>query len=60
MKLNVKFGEKDGKNFWDCCGVFFVNIDDSGNIMLINVKYSMFFDVEMVVFLCWDEDLVIE
>jgi hypothetical protein len=30
LKLNVKFGEKDGKNFWDRCGVLFVNSDDSG------------------------------
>ncbi len=32
LKLNVKSGEKDGKNFWDRCGVLFVNTDDSGNI----------------------------
>jgi hypothetical protein len=25
LKLNVKSGEKDGKNFWDRCGVLFVN-----------------------------------
>ncbi|MEP3330508.1 hypothetical protein [Sedimentitalea sp.] len=30
LKLNVKSGEKDGKNFWDRCGVLFVNTDDSG------------------------------
>lgn len=29
LKLNVKSGEKDGKNFWDRCGVLFVNTDDS-------------------------------
>jgi len=42
LKLNVKSGEKDGKNFWDRCGVLFVNTDDSGNITSINVKHSMF------------------
>jgi hypothetical protein len=28
LKLNVKSGEKDGKNFWARCGVLFVNTDD--------------------------------
>ena len=42
LKLNVKSGEKDGKNFWDRCGVLFVNTDDTGNITSINVKHSMF------------------
>jgi Type IV secretory system Conjugative DNA transfer len=28
LKLNVKTGEKDGKNFWDRYGVLFVNTDD--------------------------------
>ena len=41
LKLNVKSGEKDGKNFWDRCGVLFVNTDDSGNITSINVKHSV-------------------
>jgi hypothetical protein len=41
LKLNVKSGEKDGKNFWDRCGVLFVNTDDSGSITSINVKHSM-------------------
>jgi hypothetical protein len=50
LKLNVKSGEKDGKNFWDRCGVLFVNTDDSGKITSINVKHSMFPDVEMVAF----------
>jgi hypothetical protein len=50
LKLNVKSGEKDGKNFWDRCGVLFVNTDDTGNITSINVKHSMFPDVEMVAF----------
>ncbi|SHK51037.1 hypothetical protein SAMN05444000_13415 [Shimia gijangensis] len=47
LKLNVKSGEKDGKNFWDRCGVLFVNTDDRSNITSINVKHSMFPDVEM-------------
>ncbi|WP_050673786.1 hypothetical protein [Phaeobacter italicus] len=60
LKLNVKSGEKDGKNFWDRCGVLFVNTDDSGNITSINVKHSMFPDVEMVAFPRRDEDPVTE
>lgn len=60
LKLNVKSGEKDGKNFWDCCGVLFVNTDDSGNITSINVKQSMFPNVEMVAFPRRDEDPVTE
>lgn len=60
LKLNVKFGEKDGKNFWDRCGVLFVNTDDSGNITSINVKHSMFPDVEMVAFARRDDDPVTE
>ena len=50
LKLNVKSGEKDGKNFWDRCGVLFVSTDDNGNITSISVKHSMFPDVEMVAF----------
>ncbi|GAA3869403.1 hypothetical protein [Celeribacter arenosi] len=60
LKLNVKSGEKDGKNFWDHCGVFFVNTDDSGNTSSINVKHSMFRDVEMVAFPRRDDDPVTE
>ena len=60
LKLNVKSGEKDGKNFWDRCGVLFVNTADSGNITSINVKHSMFPDVEMVAFPRRDEDPVTE
>ncbi|UWR47867.1 hypothetical protein [Phaeobacter inhibens] len=60
LKLNVKSGEKDGKNFWDRCGVLFVNTDDSGNITSINVKHSMFPDVDMVAFPRRDEDPVTE
>ena len=29
LKLNVKTGEKDGKNYWDRCGVAFVHTDAS-------------------------------
>lgn len=50
LKLNVKSGEKDGKNFWDQCGVLFVNTDDAGVITSITVKHSMFPNVEMVAF----------
>ena len=51
LKLNVKAGEKDGTNFWDRCGVLFVNTDDAtGEIKSITVKHSMFPSVEMVAF----------
>ena len=50
LKLNVKSGEKDGKNFWNKCGVVFVNKDDAGNITSISVKHDMFPTVEMVAF----------
>ena len=51
LKLNVKTGEKDGTNYWDRCGVLFVNTDDvSGEIKSITVKHSMFPSVEMVAF----------
>ncbi|WP_162560355.1 hypothetical protein [Tritonibacter mobilis] len=50
MKLNVKTGEKEGKNFWDRCGVLFVTTDQAGNITSIKVKHNMFPDVEMVAF----------
>ena len=50
LKLNVKTGEKEGKNFWDRCGVLFVNTDDQGNITSINVKHNMFPGVDMVAF----------
>lgn len=46
LKLNVK----DGKNFWDRCGVVFVNTDDNGNITSLTVKHNMFPNVEMVAF----------
>ena len=50
LKLNVKSGEKDGKVFWDRCGVLFVSTNDAGEITAINVKHSMFPNVEMVAF----------
>ena len=50
LKLNVKSGEKDGKTFWDRCGVVFVNTDEQGNITSVNVKHSMFPNVDMVAF----------
>jgi hypothetical protein len=50
LKLNVKTGEKEGKTFWDRCGVLFVNTDEGGNITSIQVKHSMFPSVEMVAF----------
>ncbi len=50
LKLNVKAGEKDGKNFWNKCGVVFVNTDEQGNIASISVKHDMFPGVEMVAF----------
>lgn len=57
LKLNVKAGEKDGKNFWDRCGVLFVNTDDAtGEIKSITVKHSMFPGVEMVAFPKRDDD----
>lgn len=60
LNLNVKSGEKDGENFWDRCGFLFVNTDDSGNRTSINVKHSMFIDVEMVAFPRRDEEPVTE
>ena len=60
LKLNVKSGEKDGKNFWDRCGVLFVNTNDSGNITSINVKHSMFPDVDMVAFPRMREDPTVD
>lgn len=60
LKLNVKSGKKEGKKFWDRCGVLFVNTDEGGNITSINVKHSMFPDVEMVAFLRRNDDHVTE
>ena len=56
LKLNVKSGEKDGKNFWDRCGVCFVNTVEDGNITSIQVRHSMFPNVEMVAFPQRDKD----
>jgi len=50
MKLNIKTGEKEGKNFWNQCGVLFVHTDDAGNITSITVKHDMSPNVEMVAF----------
>ena len=50
FKLNVKTGEKDGKAFWDRCGVVFVNTDPSGEITSITVRHNMFPNVDMVAF----------
>lgn len=50
MKLRVKTGEKDGKNYWNDCGVVFVNQDADGNITSISVKHDMFPNVDMVAF----------
>ena len=50
LKLNVKSGEKDGKNYWDKCGVLFINTNEAGDITAITVKHNMFPDVEMVAF----------
>ena len=32
LKLNVKSGEKDGRAYWDTCGVCFVHTNDQGDI----------------------------
>ena len=50
LKLRVKTGEKDGKNFWNTCGVLFVSTDDAGNITSISVRHHMFPGIEMVAF----------
>lgn len=50
MKLRVKTGEKDGKNYWSDCGVLFINTDDSGNITSVQVRHDMFQNVDMVAF----------
>ena len=50
LKINVKAGEKDGKNFWNTVGTAFVNTNDAGEITSINLKHCMFPDVDMVAF----------
>ena len=48
--LKVKAGEKNGSNFWDKCGVLFVNTDEAGEITSIQVRHNMFPNVDMVAF----------
>ena len=50
MKLSVKTGEIDGKNYWDPCGVLFIHRNDAGEITSIKVRHNMFPNVEMVAF----------
>ena len=50
MKLRVKTGEKDGKNFWEDCGVLFINRSPAGEITSIQVRHNMFPGVDMVAF----------
>lgn len=50
MKLRVKTGEKDGKNYWNDCGVLFINTSEAGDITSISVRHDMFPAVEMVAF----------
>ena len=50
LKLRVKSGEKDNKNFWNTCGVLFAHTDDTGEITSISVKHDMFPGVEMAAF----------
>lgn len=56
MKLRVKTGEKEGKNFWNDCGVIFINRDEGDNITSIQVKHDMFPGVDMVAFPRKSED----
>ncbi|PZX12436.1 hypothetical protein LX81_03540 [Palleronia aestuarii] len=55
LKLRVKAGEKEGKNYWDTCGVLFINRNDGGEITSIQVRHNMFPGVEMVAFPKKDE-----
>ena len=50
LQLRVKNEGRDGKNYWDTCGVLFVNTNDQGGITSISVKHNMFPTVEMVAF----------
>ncbi len=50
LTLKVKAGEKDGKNFWDKCGVVFVNTNEAGEITSVSLRHNMFPNVEMVAF----------
>ncbi len=56
LKLRVKTEGKDGKNYWDNCGVLFINTDDSGAITSVTVKHNMFPTVEMAAFPPHDKD----
>ncbi len=56
MKLRVKTGEKDGKTFWDNCGVLFINRNDAGEFTSIQVRHNMFPGVDMVAFPKRDDD----
>lgn len=56
MKLRVKTGEKDGKGYWDDCGVLFINRGSDGEITSIQVRHSMFPNVDMVAFPKRDTD----
>lgn len=56
LKLRVKTEGKDGKNYWDNCGVLFINTDDSGTITSVTVKHNMFPTVEMAAFPPRDKD----
>lgn len=50
MKLRVKTGEKDGKNYWETCGVLFINRNEAGDITSVQVRHNMFPGVDMVAF----------
>jgi hypothetical protein len=56
LKLRVKTEGRDGKNYWDTCGVVFVNTNDEGFITSISVKHNMFPGVEMAAFPRKDRD----
>ncbi|MEO9780410.1 MAG: hypothetical protein ABJH07_26150 [Sedimentitalea sp.] len=60
LKLNVKTGEKEGKTFWDRCGILFVNTDENGAITSITVRHNMFPEVDMVAFPKRIDDTVTE
>ena len=56
LKLRVKTEGRDGKNYWDTCGVLFVNANDQGEITSITVRHNMFPGVEMAAFPRRDSD----
>lgn len=60
LNLNVKTGTKDNKNYWDKCGVAFVNKDDDGNITSISVKLNMFPNLDIAAFPPKAKDEVME